>query len=319
MWALNPAQLVLAVGLDLVLGDPRGWPHLAKAAGGLSTRYERMLTYFGQRSIGAGLLFWLAVCGTMLGAYFILVWYCGRFLGEWGRWVVWFLNTAIIYQSVAARDLARHVCAVIEPLNAGDLPGARARLAWIVGRDTAELDHEAISRAAIESVAESTSDGVIAPLFWAALAGAPGALLYRTVNTLDSMVGHRNERYENFGKVSARADDLLNWLPARICALSFWIFIPGLRWSTLRAEAAQHASPNAGWSEAAMAYALDVRLGGGNCYDGVQLPGPVFNAAGRAPSVPAIVASLSWMWRASAIGFVCALTSALVIKLLSTY
>ncbi|HZC34883.1 MAG TPA: CobD/CbiB family cobalamin biosynthesis protein, partial [Chthoniobacterales bacterium] len=124
----------------------------------------------------------------------------------------------------------------------------------------------------------------------------PGALIYRTANTLDSIVGHRTEAYEKFGKTSARIDDLLNWLPARICALALCLFGSPASWATVRREAIRHASPNAGWSEAAMAYALGVRLGGRNFYDGVCIELPVFNASGRAAAVADIRASLIWMW-----------------------
>ena len=166
-----------------------------------------------------------------------------------------------------------------------DLDAARRRLSYIVGRDTQTLDESEISRATIESVAESLVDGIVAPLFWAVIGGAPGALIYRTANTLDSMVGHRTPAYEKFGKLSARIDDLLNWVPARMCALMICLFrIPG-SWRKVGREAAAHASPNAGWPEAAMAYALGVRLGGTNYYDGEPVQGPIFNGSGRAAGV----------------------------------
>ena len=207
------------------------------------------------------------------------------------------LETLVIYQAIAAMDLSRHVKAIIVPLANGNLAAARSRLAWIVGRDTEALGESEISRAAIESVAESTTDAVIAPLFWSFVAGAPGALLYRTANTLDSMVGHRTDAYEKFGKASARIDDVLNWLPARICAGAFCVFRSAVHWKTIRREAAAHASPNAGWGEAAMAYAIGVRLGGDNFYDGQCVHGPVFNASGRAAAAADIASSLVWMWR----------------------
>ena len=222
-------------------------------------------------------------------AYFL----CGKL-----SWVaVWLLNTFIIYQSIAATDLHRHVQAVFRPLAAGNLGEARRRLSWIVGRDTEALNVPEISRAAIESVAESLTDAVVAPLFWSVIAGAPGALIYRIANTLDSMVGHRTEDYEKFGKASARIDDLLNWLPARICAFFLCFFHSARRWGNICREAASHASPNAGWTESAMAYALGVRLGGDNYYDGHCIRGPVFNPSGRVADTMDIARSLGWMWR----------------------
>jgi adenosylcobinamide-phosphate synthase len=203
----------------------------------------------------------------------------------------------VIYQAIAARDLQEHAKAVLQPLTTGDIGAARKRLSWMVGRDTETLDQSEISRATIESVAESLVDGFVAPLFWSLLSGAPGALVYRTANTLDSIVGHRTEAYEKFGKMSARTDDLLNWLPARICALVLCLFRCPASWTIVRREAALHASPNAGWPEAAMAYTLGVRLGGPNYYDGERVELPVFNAAGRAAAVSDIPASLDRMWR----------------------
>jgi hypothetical protein len=145
-------------------------------------------------------------------------------------------------------------------------------------------------------VAESLVDGIVAPLFWAVIGGAPGALLYRTANTLDSMVGHRTPAYEKFGKLSARIDDLLNWVPARLCALMICLSrIPG-SWRKVGREAAAHASPNAGWPEAAMAYALGVRLGGTNYYDGAPVQGPIFNGSGRTTAISDIRNSLTRIW-----------------------
>jgi adenosylcobinamide-phosphate synthase len=303
MWRVDGFQMILAIALDLLLGDPRGCPHIARLAGRLSALYEKLLTARLRRSVLLGIIFWVLVTGTILAIY-LAVWRLCLALNPLAAWI---FQVLVIYQAVAAMDLARHIRAVIEPLASGDLAGARKRLAWIVGRDTEKLDEAGISRAAIESVAESTTDAVLAPLFWSLAGGAPGALIYRTANTLDSMVGHRTEAYEKFGKASARIDDVLNWLPARICGAAFCIFSTAVRWKTIRREVAAHASPNAGWSEAGMAYALGVRLGGENFYDGQCVPGPVFNEPGRAAAPADIAASLAWMWRvagASAAAFV---------------
>ena len=295
MWRVDPSQILIAIVLDVLLGDPRGWPHIARGAGWLSTAYEKLLTARLRRSVTLGAAFWALVAGTMLAIYTAAHRVCSTLNPLATR----ALETLVIYQAIAARDLTRHVKAVIVPLANGDLAAARSRLAWIVGRDTEALGESGISRAAIESVAESTTDAVIAPLFWSCVAGAPGALLYRAANTLDSMAGHRTEAYEKFGKAAARIDDVLNWAPARICAGAFCVLRPAVRWRTIRREAAAHASPNAGWSEAAMAYAIGVRLGGDNFYDGQRVNGPVFNASGRAAAAADITPSLIWMWRIS--------------------
>lgn len=290
MWRLDPLQLGLAIGLDLALGDPPGWPHPTRAAGRLAALLERFLSRRLGRGVFAGLTFWLGVNGAMLAAFSAVY----AALRRMHPVAAWAFEIFIVYQTLAATDLQRHVRAVLLPLRAGNLPGARAKLAMIVGRDTGRLDQSEISRAAIESLAESSNDAFVAPLFWAVVAGAPGALWYRTVNTLDSIVGHRDERYERFGKISARADDALNWLPARFCA-AVSESLRGFRsWEKIRREAPAHASPNAGWSEAAAAFALGVRLGGTNFYDGIPLPGPAFNPGGRAPTPDDLALGLDW-------------------------
>jgi len=297
MWRADPLQIIAAIALDRILGDPRGWPHIARFAGRLAAFYEKLLAARISRTVPLGVLFWILVTGTMV-AFYAVLWRLCMALNPLAARV---LGTLVIYQAIAATDLSRHVKAILEPLGNSDLTRARARLAWIVGRDTQSLDAPEISRAAIESVAESTTDAVIAPLFWGFIAGAPGALIYRTANTLDSIVGHRTNAYEKFGKASARIDDLLNWIPSRICAAVFCLFSSAVRWNTIRREAAAHASPNAGWSEAAMAHALGVRLGGENFYDGQRIPGPVFNASSRAAAATDISTSLAWMWRVTGV------------------
>jgi adenosylcobinamide-phosphate synthase len=293
MWRVDPLQILIAIALDLLLGDPRGWPHIVRMVGRLSIVYEKLLTSRLHRSVLLGVIFWMLVAGTMLAFYAAAHRICWALSPLAAR----VLETLVIYQAIAAMDLSRHVRAIIHPLGKSDLAAARGRLAWIVGRDTESLDESEISRAAIESVAESTTDGVVAPLFWSFVAGPPGALIYRTANALDSIVGHRSDAYEKFGKASARIDDILNWLPSRICAAVFCVFSSAVRWETICREAAAHASPNAGWSEAAMAHALGVRLGGDNFYDGQLVAGPVFNAASRTAKPADIAASLTWMWR----------------------
>ena len=292
MWLLNPSQIVAAITIDLVIGDPHGWPHIARCAGVLSTVYEKCLTRYFSRSILVGLLFWLLVVGTMVAGYTIVRLICSLV----SPMASYLFDILVIYQTIAAKDLHKHAKTVMQALLTGDLDVARQRLSYIVGRDTQDLNSSEISRATIESVAESLVDGIVAPLFWAVIGGAPGALIYRTANTLDSMVGHRTPAYEKFGKSSARIDDLMNWVPARLCALMICLFRVPASWPKVRREAAAHASPNAGWPEAAMAYALDVRLGGTNLYDGEPVQVPIFNLSGRAAGVDDIRTSLSWVW-----------------------
>lgn len=181
-------------------------------------------------------------------------------------------TTLVATLSIAGRMLNHSAIDVSNALDNGDLDGARALLPTLVGRDPSRLDHSNIARAAIESVAENTVDAVIAPLWWGAVAGAPGILAHRAINTLDAMVGHRSQRYRRFGWASARLDDLANWWPARLGVVAVMLASPR-RWatvrSTVRGDAGRHPSPNAGPIEAAYAAALDVGLGGSNVYGGV--------------------------------------------------
>jgi adenosylcobinamide-phosphate synthase len=293
-----PIQIAAAIGLDLLFGDPRGWPHITRLTGWLSERYESLFTKRAQRTVALGVVFWFSVVATLL----VLYAFARRFCSLLGSDAVLVLDTLIIYQAIAAKDLHRHAEAVLQPLLDNDLVEARKRLSWLVGRDTQLLDESEIARGVIESVAESLTDGIVAPLFWSMIGGAPGALVYRAANTLDSMVGHRTNLYEKFGKASARVDDFLNWLPARFCAILFSLCSHKNLLATIHAEAGGHASPNAGWGESAMAHVLGVRLGGANFYDGELVRGPAFNVAGRRPGNEDIQGSLNWMWRISAAG-----------------
>jgi adenosylcobinamide-phosphate synthase len=240
-----------AVGLlaDRAFGEPRLQPHPVALLGDVLVRGERLVWRDSRRTgvayalvgtavgVGAG----AAVRSTALTTY---VSTSGRMLGD------------------SARDVAR-------ALERDDLDAARALLPTLVGRDPSSLDVEEIARAVVESVAENTVDAVVAPALWGAVLGAPGALGHRALNTLDSLVGHRSERYERFGWASARADDLAAWVPARATAMLVSLARPARArdvWRTVRRDAGAHPSPNGGVAEAAYAAALDLRLGGTNRY-----------------------------------------------------
>ena len=204
----------------------------------------------------------------------------------------WVIEALLATSLLAQKELGRAVRAVADALQLSLVAG-RKQVAQIVGRDPEALDEAGVARAAIESLAESTSDGVVAPLFWLLLLGLPGIALYKAVNTADSMVGHLNERHRAFGWASARFDDLVNWLPARLTALliagaSFLVkgADPEKSWSTALRDASKHHSPNAGWPEAATAGALGFTLGGPRAYEGKVLDLPSFGA-GRADLGPA--------------------------------
>jgi adenosylcobinamide-phosphate synthase len=181
----------------------------------------------------------------------------------------WLIGGVLAWPLIALRSMHDHAAAVAKPLAKGDLEAARRAVAMIVGRDPAMLDTAGVARAGIESLAENTGDGIVAPVFWGAVAGLPGIAAYKAINTLDSMIGHRNDRYEAFGKVAARLDDLANLIPARLTGLLFALATPRHALRALRImarDARHHRSPNAGWPEAAMAGALGIRLSGPRIY-----------------------------------------------------
>lgn len=213
--------------------------------------------------------------------------------GAWSDWAGALVSVAIASTTLAGRDLWDHVRAVHGPLAEGHLPEARQAVAMIVGRDTDQLSESGVARAAVETIAESLADGVIAPLCYLAIGGAPLALAYKAINTLDSMVGHLDARHREFGWASARLDDVANWIPARLAAVLL-IGAAGVLtgrfdrmrqgWGVLWRDGGQHPSPNSGRPEAAMAGVLGVRLGGRNYYDGVAQERPVIGAEGRSPA-----------------------------------
>ncbi|MEM1051103.1 MAG: adenosylcobinamide-phosphate synthase CbiB [Pseudomonadota bacterium] len=194
------------------------------------------------------------------------------------------ISAVIASTLIATRSLYDHVAEVQRVFSADDLAPAREALSRIVGRETANLDEAAIARAAIESLAENTSDGVTAPIFWGVIFGLPGLFAYKAINTLDSMIGHHSERYEAFGKVAARLDDLVNLIPARLTGILFGL----CAWSAqsisvMLRDAKYHRSPNAGWPESAMAGALGVRLSGPRAYSAETSEEPWLNAEAPDP------------------------------------
>jgi adenosylcobinamide-phosphate synthase len=197
---------------------------------------------------------------------------------------------------LAQRSLHDHVAAVLRPLGSGDLEGARRAVGHVVGRDTAALDAEGIAAAAIESLSESFCDGIVAPAFWFLVAGLPGLLVCKAINTADSIIGHKDDRYRHFGWASARADDLMNLIPARIAGLLICVAgFGGMR--VMFRDAPRHASPNGGWPEAAMAGVLARQLGGTVSYDG-ELATRALLGGGPRPDAASLRSALGIYWRA---------------------
>lgn len=212
----------------------------------------------------------------------------------------WVIIAIAAFPGLAQHSLYVHVRPVAIALAAGDLPAARTALGRIVGRDTETLGAAGVARAAIESLAESFCDGVVAPLFWLLIGGLPGLWAYKAINTADSLIGHREPRWRAFGWAAARADDLLNLAPARLSAVLLCCAGPG-GWQTVRRDARKHASPNAGWPEAAMAGVLGIRLAGPIAYDGVTHMKPWIGSGKTQASAGDIVRGLQLYARACAL------------------
>ncbi|PRY59391.1 adenosylcobinamide-phosphate synthase [Vreelandella songnenensis] len=267
----------LAIVLDLLIGDPRALVHPVVLIGRLISFLEKRWNRGGaSRRKCLGFMLTATVVLSVWGASFTAL----VLLAMIHPWLALAAELWLLATTLAIKGLADAGRAVARPLARGDLPAARQALSMIVGRDTQTLDEAGITRGTVETVAENTVDGITAPLFFAVLGGAPLALAYKAINTLDSMVGYRNARFEHFGYASAKLDDIANWVPARLTTLCLWVggvllsaLGTPLRWrGALRAtlsDAPRHPSPNAGWPEAMVARLLGVQLGGINTYQGV--------------------------------------------------
>jgi adenosylcobinamide-phosphate synthase len=272
---LHVTPLVLGFLLDQLLGDPPGWPHPVRWIGGLMQFLEPLLRRMFPERLG-GVVLLVLVAGTAGGASWGLL----ELAGLMHPAVQLLVATLLVYQGLAARSLARETEAVITPCRKQDWPEARLRLGRIVGRDTEGIPPEEMYRACIETVAENTTDAVVAPLLYCGLFGPAGLWVFKAVSTLDSMVGYRNARYRYFGTASARADDVANLLPARLTwlLLALSALLTGRRaWPALRIgwrDGRKHPSPNSAWAEATMAGALGVQLGGAASYQGVRSEKP---------------------------------------------
>jgi len=275
-------QILIAILLDQLLGDPRWLPHPVRIIGAACNGCER-ITRAVLPPFAAGICTVVLILG-LTGATTWAVVAGANLLHPWLGNAV---SILLLYTTIAARDLVSHSRQVFAALAAGDLDESRKRVGMIVGRDTADLNEEGVARATVESVAESMVDGVTAPLFFAVLGGPMAAMLYKAVNTMDSMFGYKNERYLTFGWGAARLDDLANFIPARITSLmipaaAFLLRLdPKGAFSILLRDRFRHASPNSGHTEAAVAGALGVQFGGTNSYFGKLVEKPTIGEATR--------------------------------------
>ena len=290
--------LTLSAGfiLDLLLGDPSWLPHPVRLIGRLAAWAEPHCRRLISNQYLAGALFVASLVSAAAGSVWVILWL---------MWQVHPVLAALamvyfMYAGLAVGDLAREAKAVWRQLQAGESLGARQQLSRIVGRDTEQLAAPEIVRATVETVAESTVDGILAPMFFAALGGAPGLWAYKAINTLDSMVGHREAPYTRFGWAAARLDDVANFVPGGE---------PGRCWRIGWRDGGKHPSPNAGISEAAMAGALGVRLGGRNTYDGIGDVRPYIGDPVHPLEISCIPQTLRIMYATSAAGLACCLAA----------
>jgi adenosylcobinamide-phosphate synthase len=285
-------QVLAGFGLDLLFGDPQWFPHPVRGFGWFAVRLERLARSIQIPLRVGGLFFWM----TAVSAAGLLVWATTPWLNIFWIWTL-----------LAIRDLDFEAARVLRNLQRGDLSSARASLAMIVGRDTESLDEPEILRGVIETVAENLSDAIVAPLFYLAIAGPVGMAVYKAINTLDSMVGYRDDRYREFGWAAARMDDVVNYVPARLTAILIWICATLLRydvrqsWKITLRDGASQPSPNAGYPEAAVAGALGIQLGGLNYYAGVPSAKPYIGDARRPLTIQTFTQARALLYGTSAL------------------
>lgn len=278
------AILLLALAIDALIGWPdalyRKIGHPVTWLGKLISHMDKSLNRMEWHPPTRRLM------GLLTAAFIILI--CivsGQIIqNAVGQGILGFLISVLLaWPLLASRSLYSHVKDVAQPLELMDLRSAREAVSMIVGRDPKQLDTAGVGRAAIESLAENTSDGVVAPIFWGLIFGLPGILAYKAINTMDSMIGYKTPKHLDFGWAAARIDDLANWVPARLTGLIIAMMsgTPNAALQTIRRDAGKHRSPNAGWPESAMAAALGVRLSGPRSYHDKQTNDPWLYAEGR--------------------------------------
>ncbi len=305
---LSTSALAAAFILDCLIGDPPRWPHPVRCLGTAVDFFDKGSRKFFNSPGGlkaAGLLITVIIAGGAFSLSVILLSTAYR-VHPVGGWVV---EVYLLFILLAGGDLHRHVSKVSCYLRSGNREKARLGAAMLVSRDTGSMDEKGLSRAALESLFENSADGLIAPLFFIALGGAPLAAFYKAVNTLDSMLGYRNKEYASLGFFPARLDDLLSYIPSRITALFILLagslqggFLRGLK--VLAADYNKHDSPNSAWPEAAAAGVLALKFGGPDYYRGHLIKRPVINADGKEPAAKDIARGLILFWITSLLAFV---------------
>ncbi|KUG05459.1 adenosylcobinamide-phosphate synthase [hydrocarbon metagenome] len=296
--------MAAAVVLDLVIGDPRILPHPVVYMGKAIRWQEKLIRRYARTQTAlriAGIFLWLSIVGGTYLFFGAIIWLAYKF----NPYLAVFISVFLMSQALAVNSLYKHAAAVVKPLKQGDIVSAGQALSMIVGRDTEQLNEKDILRAVVETVAENTVDGITAPMFYGFIGGPPLALAYKAVNTLDSMVGYKDENYIDLGWASARLDDLANYIPARITGLLYLLIAPitpgGFRnvFKTIQNDARRHPSPNSGIPEAAVAGALTVQLGGVNYYAGIESNRPLIGESQKSIEISDVNWSLLLMFMVS--------------------
>lgn len=291
--------------LDQIFGDPRNFPHPVVIIGKLISAMERftrkVFPKTNKGELAAGAFTWVIVATVSFAVPFIAL----VLLAKVNVWAAFALNTFWSYQIFASKSLKEQSMLVYRYLEAEDLPNSRKYLSWIVGRDTSELDPEEITKAVVETVAENTSDGVTAPMLYMMILGAPLGMLYKAINTMDSMLGYKNDRYMYFGRIPAKIDDVANFIPARITGLLMCLTAPligldgGNAYRIYKRDRLKHLSPNSGHLEAACAGAMHIMLGGDSFYFGKLVEKASLGDPDREVRITDIPGSIKMMYASS--------------------
>ena len=291
--------------LDQIFGDPRNFPHPVVIIGKLISAMERftrkVFPKTNKGELAAGAFTWLVVATVSFAVPFIAL----VLLAKVNVWAAFALNIFWSYQIFASKSLKEQSMLVYRYLEAEDLPNSRKYLSWIVGRDTSELDPEEITKAVVETVAENTSDGVTAPMLYMMILGAPLGMLYKAINTMDSMLGYKNDRYMYFGRIPAKIDDVANFIPARItgllmCLTASLIGLDGRNaYRIYKRDRLKHLSPNSGHLEAACAGAMHIMLGGDSFYFGKLVEKASLGDPDREVRITDIPGSIKMMYASS--------------------
>ena len=305
---MNLLSIYTGYALDLIVGDPYSFPHPVRFIGKLISFVEKQIRKMTSSDKGlkiAGFFLWFVVVGVTLGSTSIVL-----RLFEFNKIAYFAVNTILIYTTLATKCLKDESTKIYKVLKSGDLEKSRIQLSYIVGRDTTNLSEKEIVRATVETVAENTVDGIISPLFYGFIGGAPLAMAYKAINTLDSTVGYKNDKYYYLGYASAKIDDIANYIPARlgVILLSLGSLLAGFNFKNALKigirDRKNHKSPNCALSEGAIAGALGIQLGGTNVYFGKEVYKPTIGDKSREIEIEDIVRTNKIMYSSSIISII---------------